>query len=119
MIQELPSSSGNLIAIRIEGKISKSDVQVIHKRIHEVLDQHSKVDWYMEIQDFEGYELSGLWQDLKVTTKHLQDFGQIAIVGDKKWQEWAAQTADLFTSSDVRFYEVAQQQMALGWVASR
>ena len=49
-----------------------------------------KVCWYFELEDFTGYNLPGLWQDLKIDAAHVNDYRKITMVGDKKWQEWMA-----------------------------
>ena len=46
MIQLLNSEKDNVIAAILEGKISKTDVESIHSRIHQILKSNQKVDFY-------------------------------------------------------------------------
>lgn len=62
-----------------------------------MLKTHNKVNFYFEMLNFHGYELQGLWENIKVDTWHLSDYGKMVIVGEKKWQEWAIKVTDFFT----------------------
>lgn len=117
MIDLLKTEKENLIAATLEGKISKSDVELIHTRIHEILKKSQKVDFYFEMHDFHGYDLEGLWADLKVDASHLSDYGNMAFVGERKWQEWAAKATNFFTSSEVQFFELKDKGQAKKWIS--
>ncbi len=116
MIQLLNTKNDNLIAAKISGKITKGDVEKIHLLIHNIIKKGQKVDFYFELEDFQGYELEGLWEDLKVDTTHLFDYGKIAFAGDKKWQEWAAKATDFFTGSEVKYFDLQDKEEAMDWI---
>ena len=116
MIQFLNSEKTNVIAAILEGKISKSDVESIHSRIHEILKSNQKVDFYFELQDFDGYTLKGIWADLKVDASHLSDYGKMAFVGEKKWQEWAAKATDFFTGSEIKYFDLKDKEQSKQWI---
>ncbi|KAB2816262.1 MAG: STAS/SEC14 domain-containing protein [Flavobacteriales bacterium] len=117
MMQIMETKEENLIAAKISGKISKKDVERFHPLIHNTIEKGQKVDFYFELEDFDGYELEGLWEDLKVDTTHLSDYGKMAFVGDKKWQEWAAKATDFFTDSEVRFFHLQEKKKAKEWIS--
>jgi hypothetical protein len=116
MIQIFNSKKDNLIAAQISGKVSKEDVEKVNLLIHQILSKHEKVDFYLELQDFYGYEWEGLLADLKVDSAHLSDYGDMAIVGDKKWEKWAAKATDLFTASEVKYFDFKEQEFAKKWI---
>ncbi|MDC7994101.1 STAS/SEC14 domain-containing protein [Altibacter sp. HG106] len=118
MIQLLNSEKDNLISAKISGKISKNEVEKIHSLIHEVLKENNKVDFYFEMEDFDGYTLKGFWEDIKVDSAHISDYGKMAFVGEKKWQEWAAKATDFFTSSEVKYFDLKDKELARTWIAS-
>ena len=117
MIQLLNSEKDNVIAAILEGKISKTDVESIHSRIHQILKSNQKVDFYFEMHDFEGYTLKGFWEDIKVDSSHISDYGKMAFVGEKKWQEWVAKATDFFTSSEVKYFDLKEKEAAKKWIA--
>lgn len=116
MIQILNSENKQVIAVKIAGDISKKDIQKIHPLIHNVRNKGMKVRWYFELVDFTGYDLDGLWADLKVDVAHFNGYGKMAMVGHKKWQELATEVTDFFTSSEVRFFEPHQKEEAKQWI---
>jgi hypothetical protein len=65
MIQTLNSEKDNLISARLRGTISKTDVEKIRSKIHNILENYDKVDFYFEMENFEGYTLKGFWEDIR------------------------------------------------------
>lgn len=67
--------------------------------------------------DFSGWDITGLWRDLKFDIRHKDQFGRIAIVGDKKWEEWGTKlTNPLFPDTEMKFFEPAERDLAEAWV---
>ncbi|WP_298350555.1 STAS/SEC14 domain-containing protein [uncultured Dokdonia sp.] len=118
MIRILNTEKDNLISAKISGKISKNDVEKIHPLIHNIIEKGKKVDFYFEMEDFEGYTLKGFWEDIKVDSAHISDYGKIAFVGEKKWQEWAAKATDFFTSSELKYFKIENRTQAMVWIKS-
>lgn len=116
MIQVIDTKKENLIAAKISGKLDKENWEFMHKRIHQIIDKGMTVDFYFEMDDFEGYTLKGFWEDLKVDLAHISDDGKIAFVGKKTWQEWAAKATDFFTGSNVEFYKLENKEQAKIWI---
>ncbi len=116
MMKIMTTEKDNLIATTLEGKITEADVGHIRSRIDEILKNNRKVDFYFEMHDFHGYDMKGFWADLKVDRAHVSDYGKMAFVGDKKWQEWAAKATDLATDSDVRYFDISEKGKAKGWI---
>ena len=107
-----------MISARLSGKITKDDVKKIHQLIHGILNSNEKVDFYFEMNDFDGYTIKGFWEDLKTDVAHISDYGKMAFVGNKNWQEWAAKATDFFTSSEVQFFELDNKNAAKNWIKS-
>ena len=116
MIQFLNSKKENLIALEVSGKVSKEDVEKIHPLIHDITIKNKKVDFYLELQDFHGYEIGGFWADIKIDSAHISDYGRMAIVGEKKWQELVTQASDLFTGSEVKYFDFKDIELAKAWI---
>lgn len=117
MIKIKNTKRENLISAKISGKISKADVEKIHPLIHNIIQKGKKVDFYFEMEDFEGYTLKGFWEDIKVDSAHISDYGKMAFVGNKKWQEWVAKATDFFTSSEVKYFDLKDKEQAKIWIS--
>jgi hypothetical protein len=116
VIELLDFEQKYLVAAKISGKLNEQDIKKIHPLIHDILECGRKVNFYFEVDEFEGYTIKGLWRDLKIDSAHMSEYGKMAFVGDKKWHEWAVKATDFFTTSDVRFFEIDQQNEALSWL---
>ena len=116
MIHVLNSEKDNLISAKLSGKISKSDVEKVHSRIHEILKNNNKVHFYFEVADLDGYTIKGFWEDIKTDASHLSDYGKMAFVGNNKWQERVAIATDFFTSSEVKYFDLKDTEEAKRWI---
>ena len=65
--------------------------------------------------DFLGWDLSGIWRDLKFDMKHKDSFGRIAIVGDSKWEEWGTKLFDPLFRAEMRFFTPSERDVAENW----
>lgn len=68
------------------------------------------------MSDFSGWDLGGLWRDLKFDVKHKDSFGRIAIVGDRKWEEWGTKLFDPLFRAEMKFFATAERGAAQSWV---
>lgn len=68
------------------------------------------------MSDFSGWDLGGLWRDLKFDVKHKNSFGRIAIVGDRKWEEWGTKLFDPLFRAEMKFFATAERGAAQSWV---
>ena len=68
------------------------------------------------MSDFSGWDLGGLWRDLKFDVKHKDSFGRIAIVGDRKWEEGGTKLFDPLFRAKMKFFTTAERGAAESWV---
>jgi hypothetical protein len=59
----------------------------------------------MVMRDFHGWDAPALWEDIKWDAKHFNQVERVAMVGDKKWQEWMAAFCRPFTTGKVRYFD--------------
>lgn len=116
MTQLLNIEKENVIAAKIKGKITKRDIEKIHPMIHTITKKGHKVHFYFELEEFHGNGPKGLWADLKVDTAHISEYGKMAFVGEKKWQEWAVKAMDFFTGSEVKYFGFQDKAKAKNWI---
>ena len=65
--------------------------------------------------DFSGWDLGGIWRDLKFDMKHKDSFGRIAIVGGSKWEEWGTKLSDPLFRAEMRFFTPSERDIAENW----
>ena len=65
---------------------------------------------------FTGWSLGGLWRDLKFDTEHQEQFGRMAILGDKTWEKWATEASNPFFPGEMRFFGKDERSQAEDWL---
>lgn len=116
MIQILEQTSGNVIATRATQKLTEADYDKLLPLLNNMLRQHEKIRWYFEMEKFDGWELKAFWEDVKFDASHANDFDKVAMVGEKKWEEWMTNLMKPFTSAEVKYFDISQKDEALQWI---
>lgn len=95
-----------LLTIRASGKLSGRDCDAFIPLFERVAARAvGTVPMLIELTpDFVGWDITGLWRDLKFDVRHKDQFGRIAIVGDRKWEDWGTTLLDPFFRADMRFF---------------
>ena len=117
MLQILEFTKNNIIATKAEDNLTEKDIQKIqfclpHKQLKD-----KKVRWYFEMKDFTGWDIKGLWEDIKMDLSHVEDYEMIAMVGEKKWQDWITQFMKPFTSATIRYFDLEEKEEAKEWIS--
>ncbi len=115
MHEILSQTQGDFVAIKLTDKLTELDFQIIVPLLQAEIEEYHKIALFVEMKDFHGWTAGALWADTKFDLKHYNDFSRIAMVGDQKWEKWMATLAKPFTTAAVRFYDIAQRDVALRW----
>lgn len=120
MLQIIPVSDGNTIAVRASGKLSHEDYQKFIPVLEKQIKEFEKVTLLFEFDNFTGWDLKAAKDDFKFGMKHLADFERIAMVGDKAWEHWMAFIAKPFLiSGEVRYFNRENLQDAWDWLREK
>lgn len=113
---ELTEDNG-LIRIRAAGKLEEEDYDRFVPEFERIADcAPGTVAMVIELApDFGGWDLGGLWRDLKFDLRHKESFGRIAIVGDRKWEEWVTWVIDPLFRAEMQFFDPSERQVAETW----
>jgi SpoIIAA-like len=116
MFQKLSESSEKVLGFKVSGKLTDEDYKVFVPQIEKIIQEFGRISLLLELDDFHGWDLGAAWDDFKFGMKHSKDFKQVAIVGDKKWEEWMARLAKPFMKAEVKYFEGSQLQDAWEWL---
>jgi hypothetical protein len=118
MIQILEQTEGKVIATKATEKLTEADYHKLLPLLNNTVAQYKKIRWYFEMEDFEGWELKAFWEDVKFDAKHANDFEKVAMVGEKKWEEWMTDLMKPFTSAEIKYFDELQKGEAMEWIKS-
>ncbi len=70
----------------------------------------------LRLEDFRGWEIKALWEELKFDLRHRKDTGRIAVIGDSKLEEWGARLAGPVAKAEMRFFRFEDETEARRWL---
>ena len=117
MIEQLPAGSEKVLAFKMSGKLHDEDYKRFVPMVDAAIAKEGKVRLLAQFEDFQGWDLHALWDDTKFATTHCTKIERIALVGDKKWQEWMAKVCKPFTMAKIKYFDASEIEAARAWVA--
>ena len=118
MIEVMSESQGNVIGVRVSGKITTREYEAtIIPRIEAVLKEYGKARFmYVLDEGFQGAEVGAVWDDTKLGLKHRHDFDKLALVGGGRWMEWLTKLCARLISGETRTFTLEQLPEAWAWL---
>jgi hypothetical protein len=117
MIEQLPSVSDKALAFKMSGKLHDEDYKRFVPLVDSAIAAQGKVRLLALFENFQGWDLQALWDDIKFATTHCTKIERIALVGDKKWEQWMAKVCKPFTMAKIRYFDTADLETAKTWIA--
>jgi hypothetical protein len=116
MIEQLPGSSGDILGFKISGKLHDEDYAHFVPVIDAAAAQAGKVRLLAQFEDFHGWDLRALWDDVKFAATHCHKIDRIAVIGDSKWEEYMAKVCKPFTFARIKYFDASEIAAAWAWV---
>ena len=117
MIEQLKSDSPDVLGFKMSGKLHDEDYKKFVPLVDDAISTEGKVRILAQFADFHGWDMHALWDDIKFSTTHCTKIDKIALVGDRKWEEWMAKVCKPFTMAKIRYFDAAQLGAAWKWLA--
>lgn len=116
MIEQLPSDSPKILGFKMSGKLHDADYKTFVPMVDTAIATGGKVRLLAQFDDFHGWDMHALWDDIKFATTHRTKIERIALVGDKAWEKWMATVCKPFTMAKVRYFDAASIDSAWAWL---
>lgn len=107
-----------IMIVHVSGKLTKEDYAHFIPEIERMIREVGKIRLLFEMHDFHGWDAGALWEDIKFDLKHFADIERLAMVGEKKWEEWMATFCKPFTSAEIRYFDQSQADAARQWISA-
>ena len=117
MIEQLSSSSDKILGFKMSGKLHDVDYQRFVPAIDAAVAKQGQVRLLAQFHDFHGWDLPALWDDIKFSTTHCTKIERIALVGEKKWEQWMAKVCKPFTMAKIQYFDAAKIDDARKWLS--
>lgn len=116
MLTILDDTNEQLLAVRVSGKLTAGDLDVYKSQISDRMQRTHAARLYFEMVDFEGWQPDSFVENGLFDIIHGREYGKVAMVGEKKWQEWAARLASPVKKKGVHYFDLAAKEQAMAWV---
>jgi len=117
MFEILPvNSNDNILAFKVTGKLTDNDYKQFLPTLEEAIRKSGPLSLYVEMQDFEGWEVKAAWDDLRFDLQHDDDFKRIAIIADQPFLHAAIKFVNFFSHIDMRFFNKDESAIAWDWL---
>lgn len=105
------------MTMKAVGKLTHEDYEVITPMIDSALAgiKNPKIKTYVDLSEFDGWELRAAWDDFKIGLKHGSAFSKIAIYSNSKWLEYGVKISAWFMSGEMKLFE--SEEEALKWLS--
>jgi SpoIIAA-like len=117
MIEQLPTGSPKILGFKLSGKLHDEDYKKFVPLIDAAVAKEGKIRLLAQFHDFQGWDMHALWDDIKFSTTHCTQIERIALVGEKKWEEWMAKVCKPFTMATIRYFDASQIEATKAWLA--
>jgi hypothetical protein len=115
-MHEISQNDGNLITVRVRGKLTAADYKDLVPAWQRVIDEHGSMRMLFVMEDFHGWEPGAAWDDFRFETGHADSVERVAMVGEKSWESWLTRVGSLFAPERVRYFDLSDLKEAEHWV---
>lgn len=118
MIEILPRSHDNVLAVKITGKLTSADYEhVLIPRLDAMLARHGSLSILAVFDDtFTGWSLDAAWDDARYGLKHRGDFNRLAVVGGPQWIRWCMAATGFIFRGEMHAFPDGGLEEAWSWV---
>ena len=117
---DLLDTPDDVLAVKIAHKITGEDLDAVMDRLDAAMGRHDKVHVFVETQQIDGIELSGLPSYMSRALPlfgKLNRFGRVAVVADQAWiRAGTRMESALLPHISYRTYMPDERGEALAWV---
>lgn len=111
-----PRSDAPIVEVQVTGKLTHEDFVTFTPHFEELVEQRGRLRVLFEMADFHGWNATALWDEIKFDMAHFADIDRVAMVGDKKWEEYLSLLCSPFTRAHVRYFNASAVEDARLWL---
>ena len=112
----MATDDAGIVTIKAAGRLAKADYDRFVPEFERLARAQGPLRLLIELDDFRGWDLPALWEELKFDTTHQRDMGRVAVIGDKAWQKWSTLLSKPFFRAETRYFERGQAADARTWL---
>lgn len=116
-IQVKEENGGKIVVIELTGRLVKADYGSFAAEFEQLLQRNGKLRVLVDMKNFHGWDVRGVWEEIKFDVKHRADLERLAMVGDSAWEHGMAALCRPFTKASIRYFDQTEAASARKWLA--
>ncbi|MEZ5170629.1 MAG: STAS/SEC14 domain-containing protein [Acidimicrobiia bacterium] len=98
-------SSGSTLGFKVSGDVSKEDYAVLTPAVEAAVADTGSVNLLCDLTDFHWEKVSAWGSDLHFGHEYHDKIEKMAIVGNRKWQEYLTKIASPFYAKEAQYFD--------------
>jgi len=107
---------GSALEVEVQGKLDRSDYSEFAPQIDAAIKASGQLRILVKLDGFGGMTAGALAEDIRFDLSHYGDFEKIAVVGDRRWEEWLTAICKPFTVAELRYFDIGDIEQAEEWL---
>jgi len=107
----------DVLWVKVNGTLTRQEYADLVPNWEQMIARYGKLRLLFEMEPgFTGWRPGAAWDDFRFSVTHRNEVERVAIVGDKKWEEWVAKLGALLVNARFRYFQPADLDDALRWL---
>lgn len=115
-MHKIIKEEGNLLRVDVSGKLTQADYDELVPSWKRMIARHGSMRLLLVMTDFLGWDPAAAWEDFRFDWEHGKQVERVAMVGEKKWQEWMTKLGAIIAATEVKYFDHADLASAERWV---
>jgi hypothetical protein len=105
-----------IFAVDARNKLTKKDYEMLIPRLLTAAKEQGPLRLMISLHDFEGWEPSALWEDIKFDVRHQDALARVAVVGEKELEKWGTKLSKPFFKASIKYFQEGDEDAARRWL---
>lgn len=102
------------VSVAVLGEFAVGDFKEFEELACFKIKFEGPVDLCFDLRQMAGFTVDLVWEEIRFSRQHPQDFRRIAVLTDSQWVTWSAWVSQLFTEADVEVFD--NEDEAKAWL---
>lgn len=105
----------NLVSVTVFGEFGLADYKEFEDLVNYKVRFEGPVDLLFDLRQMADYTLDVVWEELRFSRAHANDFKRIGVVTDSQWITWSAWLSQIYVDAEMRIFDDLDEANA--WLA--
>ena len=104
------------VNVTVFGEFTLADYREFEEVVNYKIRFEGPVDLLFDLSQMAGLTLDVMWEEIKFSRQHANDFRRVAVVTDSQWVAWSAWVTRIFVHAEMRVFD--DEDEAQAWLES-